>query len=65
MDVKTIVREYLIKHGHDGLCNEDCGCGLDDFAPCGEGPYPDCHAARRLVMPESLDGDSVFILAET
>lgn len=25
-----------------GLCNTDCGCSFEDFAPCGDGPYSDC-----------------------
>ena len=28
-----IIKKYLRKHGYDGLCMEECGCGLDDFAP--------------------------------
>jgi len=35
MTVKEIVKEYLEKNGFDGLCSENCGCGLDDFMPCG------------------------------
>ena len=48
-----IVRDYLVKHGFDGLYVEDsntgvsCGCGVDDLAPCGE-IYQDCIAAYRL-----------------
>ena len=55
MDVRTIVKLHVQRHGMDGLCNEDCGCGLDDFAPCGDGPYPDCEVARKLVKPENGD----------
>ena len=33
--------------GCDGLCNEDCGCGLEDFAPCQYGPYYDCELSKR------------------
>lgn len=39
----------------DGLVvdepHADCGCSLDDFAPCGDGPYPECVAARSLTVP--------------
>ena len=34
MNVKEIVHEYLRVNGYDGLCSDDCGCGLDDLAPC-------------------------------
>jgi hypothetical protein len=37
MDVINIVREYLIKNGYDGLLQPgECGCALEDLAPCGE-----------------------------
>lgn len=38
LNVEEIVKQYLIEHGYDGLCNDDgdCGCSLDDFNPCGE-----------------------------
>ena len=32
--VQDMVKTYLIEHGFDGLCAEECGCGLDDFCPC-------------------------------
>ena len=35
MTVKDIIKKYLEDNGYDGLCNEICGCGLDDFMPCG------------------------------
>lgn len=45
------IREWLKKEGYDGLWHEDgephCGCILDDFAPCGEGPLEDCVAAHK------------------
>ena len=37
MNVEQIVREYLEKNGHDGLFNENggCGCDLKEFMECG------------------------------
>jgi len=34
--VEGIVKQWLRDNGYDGLYNDDCGCTLDDFAPCGE-----------------------------
>jgi len=36
MTVEEIIKEYLTTNGYDGLCCEDCGCGIDDLAPCGD-----------------------------
>lgn len=41
-----IVREYLRVNGYDGLCNDECVCGIDK-APCGDGPYSRCQPAYR------------------
>ena len=32
--VETITRDWLVAHKYDGLCAENCGCGLDDFMCC-------------------------------
>jgi len=34
--VKQIVRQYLGRHGYDGLYSDllECGCSLDDLMPC-------------------------------
>jgi hypothetical protein len=83
MNARSIVLRYLRRHGHAGLCLVDepfnrCGCGIDDnFAHCGEGPYPECQPAHRFIIPESgvlidpatgkavehdgLPGDSVYV----
>jgi hypothetical protein len=54
MTIKDIVKEWLDKHGYDGLYTIECGCFLDDLMPCdtpdrckpgvrrkGEFPYED------------------------
>lgn len=47
--VKNIVIEYLQKNGFDGLTNVDleCGCHLEDFAPCGQ-VCEDCEAGYQV-----------------
>jgi hypothetical protein len=47
MTVREIIKEYLDKNGFDGLCNDDCGCGTDDLAPCLDGPKLDCNPAYK------------------
>ncbi len=48
MNCAEIVKEYLKKNGYDGLCNPEipCGCGLDDFQPCGE-DFAECEPAYK------------------
>ena len=46
IDVKRMAAEYIKEHGYDGLCNDECGCGIDDLAPCGE-PMGNCTAAFK------------------
>ncbi len=49
MTTKDIVIKFLVENGYDGLCLPDleCGCGLDDFAPC-EGIDGNCEPAIRI-----------------
>ncbi len=36
MNCKEIIIAWLKEHDYDGLTwPEECGCGFDDFAPCG------------------------------
>ena len=46
-NVLEIVRGWLKEHGYDGLCRDECGCGLDDLAPCDCAPYGDCKPAYK------------------
>lgn len=54
MNVHELVKAAIKAQEGDGLWQPGgpCGCGLDDFAPCGDGPFPTCVLARRLVIPE-------------
>jgi len=34
MNVIEIVHKYLEDNNFDGLCGEECGCDLEELAPC-------------------------------
>ena len=71
MNTHDIVKRWLQANHFDGLSLDDCGCGLDDFAPCDSGPYPECQSARAHVVqcgehyPDAYPGDILYIPAET
>jgi len=52
-NVRDIIESYLRDNGFDGLCEPDteCGCGLDDLAPCG-GIIQDCSPAYQVPLPD-------------
>lgn len=52
LNVDNMVKSELRRLGAAGLCNDECGCGLEDFAPCGDGPKPECMAAKVEVLDE-------------
>jgi hypothetical protein len=35
MNIELIVRQYLLRHGYDGLKCKQCSCGLDKLMHCG------------------------------
>lgn len=47
MTVQEIVKDYLEQNGYDGLCNENCGCGLGDFMPCEDCDIKNCKPAYK------------------
>ena len=53
-----ILEAGLRSLGADGLRGEECGCGLDGLAPCGE-IKDDCAAARRVEYgsPECIEAE--------
>ena len=48
MELKEIVKDWLIQRGLDGLCDYDCecACGIDDLMPCDQ-PGTMCMAAFK------------------
>ncbi len=65
MKVKDIVQDWLKKHKCDGLSNShtECGCGFDDFMPCGEWSG-DCEAARSEQQPDGSEYDFLMYPAD-
>lgn len=60
MNVKEIVIAHLKSIGADGLCADECGCGLDDLMPCMCEGIEDCVPARRReckYCPDKSDCD--------
>ena len=64
MTVKELVKEHLEKNGYDGLCRDDCGCGLDDFMPCSsfalEGVPTCCTPAYKHLVKNGELNDIVY-----
>jgi hypothetical protein len=34
MTTREMIAEWLRAHGYDGLCCDECGCLVDNIAPC-------------------------------
>ena len=55
MEVIEIIKDAIKNHPvADGLCSalEECGCGLDDLAPCELGPHRRCSLAKSRILGE-------------
>ena len=52
MEAIEILCNALKEMGADGLCNFECGCELDDLAPCG-GEINGCVAAKKVSRDEA------------
>jgi hypothetical protein len=51
--VRAMLKTHLVELGADGLCStyacdESCGCGVDDLAPCECISLNDCVAAKKI-----------------
>lgn len=45
--------DNLMQNGYDGLCNDDCGCGVDDLMPCGNiENLRKCKSAKKYIKNE-------------
>ena len=55
--VIDIIRDYLKTNGYDGLFHDsDCGCKIDDLAPCGE-CMDDCEPGYLYPAPNGGEFD--------
>jgi hypothetical protein len=61
MNVKEIIKKHLTEVGADGLCRDQCGCGLADLIPCGAVDL-DCVQARKVDDP---DEGEIFVPMES
>lgn len=71
MTVQEIVKDWLTAHGYDGLAGDECGCGVDDLAPCGFCNLDECKAAHKrvadnddAVMYMCMVGDVIYVAEE-
>lgn len=55
---KEILVAYLKEHGFDGLCGDECGCGVDDIAPCYEYNMACIAAHSRVLGTDEYVGDA-------
>lgn len=47
MTAKEILKLWLVENGYDGLACDECGCSVDDLAPCDAFDPCLCAAAYR------------------
>ena len=58
LNIKEMVRRFLVKEGFEGLFNEDgeCACKLDELITCdGDLPIIDCEAGYIVPCEEGSD----------
>jgi hypothetical protein len=55
-----IIAEWLKEHGFDGMYSEaECGCFLEDFAPCYGDSIGSCIAGYRCKVIDEYNGKLV------
>lgn len=62
--MQRLTKKAIRAAGADGLCAEDCGCGLDDLRPCGDKDAPcipafayRCQCGKTTYHPLEYRGD--------
>ena len=64
-NVREIIVGWLKIRSYDGLCTEECGCGLGNLAPCCGESFMDCVPAYKTsIPPEYADVCSVWYSPE-
>jgi len=66
--IGNMIASQLKLMGADGLVNTnaECGCGIEDLAPCGCPNFDECQPAKRRVLEkdeyigDSCPGDIFF-----
>jgi hypothetical protein len=60
MTLNEIIKTAIVAAGGNGLCNSDreCGCGIEDIAPCYTVDLNECTIARgRVLGPDEHIGE--------
>jgi len=61
-----VIVDYLKEIGADGLCNPDaeCGCDIDNLAPCDCIDLQNCVPAKKKVCVNCLEKDNCSLIEE-
>ncbi len=63
MNVKEIIQKYLKANEFDGLFEDgECGCLIDDLAPCGSDALLDCKPGYKRLPTEHEDPEFEFMI---
>ena len=60
MNVREIVKQYLVECDYDGLFNEECGCELTDLMPCDDMAIPECEPGYKYRADPDTGWDFVI-----
>ena len=57
MSVRNIILGYLKEYKYAGLCNDEGGCTIEDFMPCGGEYVDECEPAYKVDVPKGIDAE--------